>query len=640
MAKLTGQTIADSYDQLLIVDGASGITSSLQAVESADTGSSSSALKISTVGIEVDTNFTGTTSATTKAAHIDFDATGITASGQTATNIGLDLDMNSNSPTMVGTVVNTGIDLDLTAGTSGTQTNVGVNIAVAGADTNYALITSGGSVGIGIAAPDGLLHVHKATAGSTTADSNLDLIIEDDSDTGIQILTPNENYSRIYFGDVSSASIGRIVYGGTAVSTAIERNAMMFVTAGSEAMRIDASGNVGIGTVATKKLSVEIGSTDDGGIDLSHSSGTVFARIGCVNPGVDNNTDMGSVSNNGLNILTNNTTRMHITNAGLVQIGGASEAPPTQLSVGKADGGTISMSRGVSGSNVAITDGGALGTIYFYGYDVTHSAAAQVGAMIRAEAADAWDTDDVDQAPTELQFFTNDNSNTSTIAVPRMTIGADGFVGIGSGVGAVQGGHSGQVFTLMRDTSTWSSTIETTFDSQGAGKARWASYDHGGSAAAVVTKIESSGNNDKSGNIHFYCRTTSDSFNEVGKFITNGDFYTNDGSVHDLSSDARTKKNVVDIEEGLDVINQLRPVSFEYNGRDEFHQDDGRIFKGFIADEVKEVAPYYMKEEKGKIDGVEVDDFKSLSKSKMIPMMVKAIQELSKQVEELKAKIN
>ena len=38
MAKLTGQTIADSYDQLLIVGDANGITSTAQAVESADTG--------------------------------------------------------------------------------------------------------------------------------------------------------------------------------------------------------------------------------------------------------------------------------------------------------------------------------------------------------------------------------------------------------------------------------------------------------------------------------------------------------------------------------------------------------------------------------------------------------------------------
>jgi len=53
MAKLTGQTIAASYDQLLIVGDADGISSSLQAVESADTGGSSSALKIATNKVEI-----------------------------------------------------------------------------------------------------------------------------------------------------------------------------------------------------------------------------------------------------------------------------------------------------------------------------------------------------------------------------------------------------------------------------------------------------------------------------------------------------------------------------------------------------------------------------------------------------------
>ena len=54
MAKLTGQTIASSYDQLLIVGHADGISSSLQGVESGDTGGEVSALQISTVGAAID----------------------------------------------------------------------------------------------------------------------------------------------------------------------------------------------------------------------------------------------------------------------------------------------------------------------------------------------------------------------------------------------------------------------------------------------------------------------------------------------------------------------------------------------------------------------------------------------------------
>jgi len=53
MAKLTGQTIANSYDQLLIVDAANGISASLQAIEAGDTGGSASSLKISTSKCEV-----------------------------------------------------------------------------------------------------------------------------------------------------------------------------------------------------------------------------------------------------------------------------------------------------------------------------------------------------------------------------------------------------------------------------------------------------------------------------------------------------------------------------------------------------------------------------------------------------------
>ena len=51
MAKLTGQTIADSYDQLLIVGDANGITATAQAVESADTGGNASLLYLSTTEV-------------------------------------------------------------------------------------------------------------------------------------------------------------------------------------------------------------------------------------------------------------------------------------------------------------------------------------------------------------------------------------------------------------------------------------------------------------------------------------------------------------------------------------------------------------------------------------------------------------
>jgi len=184
----------------------------------------------------IDKNFTGTTTATTKGLYVDFDATGITASGQTATNIGLDLDMNSDSPTMVGTVNNTGLDLDVVGGTSGTTKNIGIDVSVSGADTNYAALFNGGYVGIGTTAPAMPLHIVNSSGGrvmlhNTTGGSS--------SLLGSIMFGAND-------GDTNLAMIGSYQDGATdSASIRFETEA----TGGSitERMRITSTGNVGIG---------------------------------------------------------------------------------------------------------------------------------------------------------------------------------------------------------------------------------------------------------------------------------------------------------------------------------------------------------------------------------------------------------
>jgi len=95
--------------------------------------------------LTIDKNNTATDTSTTRAVHIDYDHTEICASGQTITTLGLDLDMNCESVTHVGTVNQTGVDIDMVAATDGTQTNTGINIRTSGGDENTGLIidTSG-----------------------------------------------------------------------------------------------------------------------------------------------------------------------------------------------------------------------------------------------------------------------------------------------------------------------------------------------------------------------------------------------------------------------------------------------------------------------------------------------------------------
>ena len=89
--------------------------------------------------LTIDKNSTATTNSTTRGLSIDYDHTGIATSGHLLSNIALDIDVNSDSPTMVGAVKNTGIDLDIVGGTSGSQVNTGIDLDVDGADTNVGL---------------------------------------------------------------------------------------------------------------------------------------------------------------------------------------------------------------------------------------------------------------------------------------------------------------------------------------------------------------------------------------------------------------------------------------------------------------------------------------------------------------------
>lgn len=141
--------------------------------------------------ILIDKNSTATTTSTNTAMQIDFDQTGISASGQTITNKGLDIDMNCESVTHVGGMVQTGIDIDLVAATDGNQYNVGMDINVSGSDGNKGLnITTDGTHIKLVATADandyatialadtGDLTI--ATVGSGTTDSDLTLDVDGD----------------------------------------------------------------------------------------------------------------------------------------------------------------------------------------------------------------------------------------------------------------------------------------------------------------------------------------------------------------------------------------------------------------------------------------------------------------------------
>lgn len=97
-------------------------------------------------------------------------------------------------------------------------------------------------------------------------------------------------------------------------------------------------------------------------------------------------------------------------------------------------------------------------------------------------------------------------------------------------------------------------------------------------------------------------------------------------------SDERMKQNIADLSDGLNVVNQLRPVTYQY--REEFSKDQSTQ-PGFIAQDLQQVL-----EDKDYRDGVVPagPEYLNVAYQNLIPILTKAIQELSARVEQLEGK--
>jgi hypothetical protein len=119
-------------------------------------------------------------------------------------------------------------------------------------------------------------------------------------------------------------------------------------------------------------------------------------------------------------------------------------------------------------------------------------------------------------------------------------------------------------------------------------------------------------------------------------------------------SDGRLKEDIQDEEIGLDFINDLRPVTFRwkkekdcpshmrvYKENSEERVMNGKYNHGFIAQEVKKVIDNHnLKDGFDMWTEDELDGRQRVGEAALMPLMVKAVQELSAKVEELESKLN
>lgn len=112
---------------------------------------------------------------------------------------------------------------------------------------------------------------------------------------------------------------------------------------------------------------------------------------------------------------------------------------------------------------------------------------------------------------------------------------------------------------------------------------------------------------------------------QVGSISTDGSTISVTGI-----SDYRVKENVEDLASGLEVVNSTRVRTFSFT-TDPTHSK--RV--GFIAHELQEVVPYAVVGDKDAVDDEGQPVMQQVDFSKLVPLLVRAVQELSAKVDAL-----
>ena len=105
------------------------------------------------------------------------------------------------------------------------------------------------------------------------------------------------------------------------------------------------------------------------------------------------------------------------------------------------------------------------------------------------------------------------------------------------------------------------------------------------------------------------------------------------------TSDKRTKQNINAFINGLDKIEKMNPVTFEFNGLG--NTITGQTGLGFIAQQVEKVAPYLISKTKEKLRPNDTKSTELLHIHTMgfITLLVNAVKELSQKVKKLEQEI-
>jgi len=514
------------------------------------------------------------------------------------------------------------------AGSSGSALDQGYIRMKSGGSNKIALHTAGdsyfngGSLGIGTASPDNLLQLEFADGSNTTAGN-----IADESVTGLVLTnTTNSNGNGTMIKMESNSGSNATAIGhiqGDADSASMAFYTEMDGTF-AERLRITDAGRVGIGqTTVNAMLDIDDGATGD-----FNDIGKAQIRVGSINNvGVraqigfgwgGSSTYMpvtvGAIGTSGSSytkadfvINTRDATtdsapteRMRITSAGQVGIGTATIA---------SDPANIKLK--VAGAIEAGHVGTTNGCDYLYGAYSNDDRVNTIGSLYSSGMM--FMGFGVKARNGESGF----NSSADNISWARSAVGVDGDGVKFFTTGAVSAseGSSVTVPERMRVREDGSVCIARTGALSPVAKLVVASALDGGTTPAASFQANTT---TSSGSIIVFHSGDGGECGAIGMSNLNA----GNSVAYNTSSDYRLKQKVKTLPNGLDRVNQMKPVEFEWKKTKDKSE-------GFIAHELQEICDYAVMGEK---DG---DRMQQVDYAKITPILVKAVQELSAKVEAL-----
>ena len=585
-----------------------------------------------------------------------------------------------------------------TAGVSGSTTNINIGSAVAGSTTT---VTLNAGTASGVAYLNGSKALTTGTAltfdGATlavTGDANGDALnLNSSGNTYIQFQRSASNTAY-----VQSAAAAFYLWNQ-------ENTPTLFGTNNTERMRLDSSGNLGVGTSSPAQIidavrthnagtSVTVRNASTGAsattafianADTATGRFTVFSSG--AGSGLANALSIEQSTNNPILFYLNSAEKVRITGAGDVGIG--TNAPSQKLDVNGsvqlqatgtlylnnvdntnqyyfqniggsgANNAVLTLSRTNAGETLRVDASGNLG-IGTAGQtargNIDISSAGLGGSQTRTlhfgySAVDfyGWRIANTNNAANTAAGTLSFQRGTTLAWADAVTLTDSGNLGVGT--------TSPSYKLDVRDSTAGVIRAFTTSTGNAGLVAQTAA---GGTAYLELTTNAGShyiyGGAGGTQNLSFVvgserARIDTNGYLLVGYTTSNGSYnlqvnsqiYATNATI--ATSDGRYKEDVQPVENALDTVAKLRPVSFKWKPHEVHNFPVGQTDVGFIAQEVQTAldgsayADQIVKANTCTLPSGEEETFLGLADSKLIPVLVKAIQEQQSLIEDLRARV-